>query len=283
MSQRISFTKLEGTGNDFIFIEDLDDRIKNYDQLSMAMTDRHFGIGGDGVILVLKSKIADTRMRVFNADGSEGEMCGNGIRCFAKYVRDRSLVNREQTSIKIETKAGIKIAEFMDESQPRTTNVKIDMGKPLLIEPSTEHNLFTDIQIDGTSYPAILVSMGNPHAVIFVDSFDFDYCQLASKIENLPMFPHKTNVEFIRPRSRTEIDFRVWERGSGETLACGTGACAAVVACILSGKTGDQVIVHLRGGPLEIAWPNRESIFMTGAATEVFSGEYVFSQPNQKM
>ncbi|MEK6558045.1 MAG: diaminopimelate epimerase [Candidatus Margulisiibacteriota bacterium] len=263
----LAFTKMHGIGNDFIVIDGVRTMIDEttIQKRASALCNRHTGVGADGVILILPSDIADLRMRVFNTDGSEAEMCGNGIRCFAAFVSQAGLVASKIFTV--QTPAGIRIPEIISET-PLGAEVRIDMGVPQLDA--------LEIQIkleDGSSFLLTPVGMGNPHAVVVVP--DVSVIPLATAgplIERHPFFPHRTNVEFIQIVSRSEIKLRVWERGSGETLACGTGACASVVAGILLGKLSDQVSVRLPGGYLEIVWQKHENIFMTGAAQFVFEG-----------
>ena len=226
------------------------------------VSDRHFGIGSDGLILILPSKKADVRMQMFNADGSEGEMCGNGIRCVAKYAYDHGLAKK--TDMDVETKAGIKQLS-LKLKDGKVNSVRVNMGEP-------KHEQGKSLIIDGRKFDYTYVSMGNPHAVIFVDEItDELVLKFGPKIEVHKNFPKKTNVEFAKVNDKKNVEMRVWERGSGETLACGTGACATAVASALAGKTGKKVNVKLLGGTLEIDWD--KDVFMTGPATEVFSGE----------
>ena len=271
MEQTVNFTKMHGLGNDYIYIETIKDnhqidKEKNIQEVVRYLSDRHFGIGGDGVIFIEKSKNADFKMRMFNSDGSEAEMCGNGIRCFAKYVYDEGFTQKE--IIKIETLAGIKEVTFIKDKQNRIEKVKVNMGIPK-IEEKKQIFLFDEkMEIN-------VISMGNPHAIIFVDNVEhIDIEKYGSFIENHEIFPQKTNVEFVQILDKNLIKMRVWERGAGETLACGTGACASVVAGAINHLTRRKVKTLLTGGELEIEWSNENNeIYMTGIATKVFDGK----------
>ncbi len=276
----MKFTKLHGLGNDYVYINTLDQNLSEYDlpELGRILSDRHFGIGADGMILVMPSDEADFRMRVFNSDGSEAEMCGNGIRGLVKYVYERGMT--DQTTVSVETGAGIlrvaltvqdgiATAATVDMNSPRLVRRQI----PMLGEPADEPVIEQPLEVDGRSFDITCVSMGNPHCVIFVDDVaSFDVTGIGPQIENHELFPERTNVEFVSVADREHVKMRVWERGSGETLACGTGACAAVVAGVLTDRTERQVQVELLGGELQIEWHEDEHVFMTGPATEVFSG-----------
>ena len=273
------FTKMHGCGNDYVYVDCTRELLPDPASLAVRISDRHFGIGSDGLILICPSDAADFRMRMYNADGSEAEMCGNGIRCVAKYVYDKKLTDK--TEISVETGAGIKYLTLHTNEQDLVETVTVDMGAPVLdpelIPVQADSNPVVDepILVDGTEYRMTCVSMGNPHAVVFVeDTASFPLAEIGPKFENHPRFPKRTNTEFVQLLSRTEVNMRVWERGSGETLACGTGTCATVMACILNGRTEDEVLVHLLGGDLNIRY-DRESghIFMTGPATTVYEGE----------
>ena len=275
----MKFTKMHGCGNDYVYVDCTRELLPDPASLAVRISDRHFGIGSDGLILICPSDAADFRMRMYNADGSEAEMCGNGIRCVAKYVYDKKLTDK--TEISVETGAGIKYLTLHTNEQDLVETVTVDMGAPVLdpelIPVQADSNPVVDepILVDGTEYRMTCVSMGNPHAVVFVeDTASFPLAEIGPKFENHPRFPKRTNTEFVQLLSRTEANMRVWERGSGETLACGTGTCATVMACILNGRTEDEVLVHLLGGDLNIRY-DRESghIFMTGPATTVYEGE----------
>lgn len=275
----MKFTKMHGCGNDYVYVDCTKEMIKNPGEVSKYVSDRHFGVGSDGLILICSSEVADFRMAMYNADGSEGAMCGNGIRCVAKYVYDKGLT--EKKNISVETKSGIKYLELTVEDG-KVVLVKVNMGAPVLtskdipVAVDTEKCIDTDINVDGKDYKITCVSMGNPHAVVFVDEDvkELPLEKIGPKFENHPMFPDRVNTEFVQVLSRNEANMRVWERGSGETLACGTGTCATVVACVLNGLTDDEVTVHLLGGDLFIKYDREENIvWMTGPATIVFDGE----------
>jgi len=279
----MKFTKLHGLGNDYVYVNCFEEDLTGVDlpELARRVSDRHFGIGSDGLILILPSERADFRMRVFNNDGSEAKNCGNGLRCVSKYVYDHGLTRK--TTFTVETLGGIVTPEVIVGADGKVELVRIDMGEPRFERsaiPMTgipeEHALEEIIEVDDATFSISAVSMGNPHAVLFVDELrDEVVRKYGPKIEVHEWFPERTNVEFIRVKNRNEIFFRVWERGTGETLACGTGACAAVVAACMSGKTDRQVTVHLAGGDLFIEWRESDNrVIMTGPATEVFSGVY---------
>ena len=274
----MKFTKMHGCGNDYVYVNLFEEKVENPAEVSIKVSDRHFGIGSDGLITIGPSDKADFRMHIYNADGSEAEMCGNGIRCVAKYVYDHHLTDK--TEITVETGAGILTLILFPENG-KVQQVRVDMGEPIL-EPSQipvvadgDKVIDEPIEVGGKTWNMTCVSMGNPHAVVFVDdTASFPLETYGPLFENHERFPKRTNTEFVQIISRTEANMRVWERGSAETWACGTGTCACVMACILNGKTEDKVLVHLRGGDLTIEY-DRESnhVFMTGPATEVFSGE----------
>lgn len=275
----MKFTKMHGCGNDYVYVNLFEEKIDNPAELSIKVSDRHFGIGSDGLITIGPSDVADFRMRIYNADGSEAEMCGNGIRCVAKYVYDHKMTDK--TEISVESGAGIKYLTLFVE-QGKVEQVRVDMGEPIL-EPAqipvlAEGDKVVDepIEVCGKTWNMTCVSMGNPHAVVFVDNVaDFEIEKYGPHFEKHERFPKRTNTEFVEIISREEINMRVWERGSDETWACGTGTCASVMACILNNRTDNKVLVHLRGGNLTIEYNEKTNhIFMTGPATEVFSGEY---------
>lgn len=276
----MKFTKMHGCGNDYVYVNCFEEKVENPGELAIRVSDRHFGIGSDGLILICPSKQADFRMRMYNADGSEGEMCGNGIRCVAKYVYDHGMTDK--TEISVETGAGIKYLTLTVE-QGKVSLVKVDMGEPILVpaqipvEVPGERMVNEPVTVDGTEWRMTCVSMGNPHAVVFVpDTKSLDLEKLGPHFEHHKIFPRRTNTEFVQLLGRNEINMRVWERGSGETLACGTGTCASVMACILNGYTDHEVLVHLLGGDLRITYEEKSNhIFMTGPATTVFEGELV--------
>jgi diaminopimelate epimerase len=276
----IPFTKLHGIGNDYLYINAIDHPVDDPEKLSVVMSDRHFGVGSDGIILILPSDKADFRMRMFNADGSESEMCGNGIRCFSKYVYDRGMIREKELSV--ETGAGIKNLTLFTEGD-KVSKVRVDMGEPRLeradIPMKGAPGRVIDEPItlkDGTVLRITALSVGNPHAVIFVDDTkNFPVGVYGPELENSPLFPRRTNVEFVTVLSGGEVIQRTWERGSGETLACGTGATAVCAAGFLTGKTGRNITSHLSGGDLELEWDEKTGhVFMTGPAVEVFTGEW---------
>ena len=274
----IKFTKMHGLGNDYVYMDAIHQNIEKESSLAQFVSNRHFGIGSDGLILICKSDVADFKMRMFNADGSEAEMCGNGIRCVGKFVYDKGLTNK--TQVTIETLAGIKILQLNVENG-KVKTVKVDMGEPILepkkipviSEEKPVRNL--ELKAEDKKFKFTCVSMGNPHAITIVDNTkEFDVERYGKQLEIDKAFPNKTNVEFIEIVDKNHIKMRVWERGAGETLACGTGACASVVACVLNKLTENIVNVELLGGTLEIEW-NREDnhVYMTGPAVTVFEGE----------
>ena len=273
----MKFTKMHGLGNDYVYVNCFEEKIDNPPAVARFVSDRHFGIGSDGLIMINPSKTADFEMEMYNADGSRGEMCGNGIRCVAKYVYDYGLTDK--TQISVETRGGIKYLDLTVEDG-KVSLVKVDMGKPELeadlipIISEREQVIDEPIEVDGKEYHMTGVSMGNPHAVIYVDDVKgLDLEKIGSKFENHERFPKRINTEFVHCIDRQTVEMRVWERGSGETLACGTGACAVAVSSILNNLTDTQVTVKLLGGDLQIEW-NREKdrVFMTGPATVVFDG-----------
>lgn len=274
----MKFTKMHGCGNDYVYVNCFEETVENPSEVARFVSDRHFGIGSDGMILICPSEIADFRMAMYNLDGSEGKMCGNGVRCIAKYVYDHHLTDK--TRISLETLGGIKYLD-LNIKDGKVETVKVDMGEPVLTPSEIPVKLPGDKIIDepldvlGQTWNITCISMGNPHAVVFVDDTkSLDLEKIGPSFEKHPIFPEQVNTEFVHVIDRKTVDMRVWERGSGETFACGTGACATAFACILNGKTDDEVLVHLVGGDLLIQY-DRESnhIFMTGPATEVFSGE----------
>lgn len=274
----MKFTKMHGCGNDYVYVNCFKEQVADPSQLAIQVSDRHFGIGSDGLILICPSDQADFRMRMFNADGSEGKMCGNGVRCIAKYVYDYGLTDK--TTISIETKGGIKYLELHVEDG-KVQTVKVDMGEPILnakeipVDWEAEKMIGEKVTIDGQEYEMTCVSMGNPHAVVWVeDTASLPLEKIGPVFETHPMFPERVNTEFVQILNKKEVNMRVWERGSGETLACGTGACATAVACILNGKTEEEVVIHLLGGDLKIQYDKKTNhVFMTGPATTVFDGE----------
>lgn len=275
----MKFTKMQGLGNDYVYVNGFEEKIENPSKLAVKVSDRHFGIGSDGLILINPSKVADFEMEMYNADGSRGEMCGNGIRCVAKYVYDYGLTDK--TQISIETLGGIKYLELTAE-EGKVVQVQVDMGKPELrpgkIPVIAEGDAVIDapIEVEGKEYKMTGVSMGNPHIVIYMDDIDnLEIEKIGPKFENHKRFPNRINTEFAEVLDRNTVKMRVWERGSGETLACGTGACAVAVACILNGLTEDEVTVRLLGGDLFIKWDReKDTVYMTGPAETVFDGEW---------
>jgi diaminopimelate epimerase len=274
----MKFTKMQGIGNDYVYVNCFEETIDNPNQIARQVSDRHFGIGSDGLILIKPSSIADFKMEMYNADGSQGEMCGNGIRCVAKYVYDYQLTDK--TQISIETLAGIKYLELTVEND-KAVRIKVNMGSPELypvnipVEAEGETVINQPIDVENTTYLMTCVSMGNPHAVIYMEDVKgLNIEKIGPKFENHKRFPKRINTEFARIIDRKTIEMRVWERGSGETLACGTGACATAVASILNGYTEDEVTIRLLGGDLIIQWDRENNtVFMTGPAEIVFEGE----------
>ena len=279
---KIEFVKMHGLGNDFILIDCLSKTLGDssfLSSLAKKLCHRNFGIGADGLILILSSEKADLRMRIYNSDGTEAQMCGNGIRCFAKYAFENKLISKIKFTV--ETLAGIITPELIFKDK-EISGIKVNMGHPKFKRreiPITGEDILT--VVDETlkinpkqTFKITCVSMGNPHCIIFVDDMQSILVnEIGPKIENHPIFPEKTNVEFIQILNRKEINFRVWERGVGETLACGTGACAALVASVLNKKSERQAIIHLTGGDLDIEWIENGPVFMTGPAELVFKGE----------
>lgn len=273
----MKFTKMHGLGNDYVYVNCFEEKIDNPPAVARFVSDRHFGIGSDGLIMINPSKTADFEMEMYNADGSRGEMCGNGIRCVAKYVYDYGLTDK--TQISVETLGGIKYLDLTVEDG-KVSLVKVDMGRPELeadlipIISEREQVIDEPIEVDGKEYHMTGVSMGNPHVVIYVDDVKgLDLEKIGPKFENHERFPKRINTEFVHCIDRQTIEMRVWERGSGETLACGTGACAVAVSSILNNLTDTQVTVKLLGGDLQIEWDReKDRVFMTGPATVVFDG-----------
>jgi diaminopimelate epimerase len=272
------FTKMQGCGNDYVYVDCVTQKPPaNPAALSVKIADRHFGVGGDGLILICPSEKADARMRMFNADGSESEMCGNGIRCVAKYVYDHGIAKKP--SLTIETGRGVLTLE-LDIRGGKVEQVRVDMGEPILeaakIPTTLSGNPPIEVALPGFDLKATCVSMGNPHCVIFVDEITQQQVHgIGPEIEKSLLFPRKTNVEFVTVNRADDVTFRVWERGSGETLACGTGSCAVAVAGVLTGRTGRQITAHVLGGDLHLLWSEADNhVYMTGPAVEVFSGDW---------
>jgi len=275
----MKITKMQGLGNDYIYINGTEVTVADPPALARRISDRHFGAGSDGLVLILPSEEADFRMRMFNADGSEAEMCGNAARCVGKYIHDRGLSDREE--IRLMTGAGIKTLKLTVQDG-ETKLIRVDMGKPVLeasqIPVSLPEGRVIDqpVEVLGQPLRITCVSMGNPHAVIFVDDADhFDVHGIGAALETHPLFPRKTNVEFVTVRDRNHLRMRVWERGSGETMACGTGACASLVAAVLNGFCERKSVLELNGGPLTVMWdPETDHVYQEGPAEFVFDGEY---------
>ena len=273
----MKFTKMHGLGNDYIYVNCFDQKIDNPGELARKLSDRHYGIGSDGLVLILPSEKADFRMRMFNSDGSEAEMCGNAIRCVGKFVYDNRLTDKK--TITVETLAGIKTLE-MAEKDGIIMLVRVDMGEPILeparIPVKTDKNIFISEKIDvsGQYFNVTCVSMGNPHAITYVDDVDnFPVDKIGPLMENHQLFPKRINAEFVQVIDRNTLKMRVWERGAGETMACGTGACAVLVASVLNGISERRATVKLLGGDLIIEWDEKTNkVFKTGPATTVFEG-----------
>ncbi|MDP6636810.1 MAG: diaminopimelate epimerase [Phycisphaerae bacterium] len=274
------FTKMQGAGNDYVYVDCFDEQVDDPEALARVISDRHFGVGGDGLILVMPSESADVRMRMFNSDGSEGEMCGNGIRCVAKYTWDHA--RSDANPLKVETMSGVKTIDLVLGSDNKVTGATVDMGEPILDPPSIPVNIPLERVVDmpiragKKAFAMTCVSMGNPHAVIFVDDVaGIVLKDLGRELETNALFPERINVHFVQVHSENEVTVRTWERGTGHTLACGTGASAVCVAGVLSLKTGRKITAHLDGGDLELEWrESDEHVYMTGPADEVFTGQW---------
>lgn len=274
----MKFTKMQGIGNDYVYVNCFQEKVENPGELAVRVSDRHFGIGSDGLILIKPSEEADFRMEMYNADGSEGAMCGNGIRCVAKYVYDYGLT--DQTSLSVETKSGIKYLDLTIEDG-KVCQVRVNMGAPELeprkipVVSDKERVIDQPIEVQGRIYHMTCVSMGNPHAVVYLDDVkNLKIEEIGPEFESHSCFPDRVNTEFVRVVDEHTVEMRVWERGSGETLACGTGACAVAVASIVNGYVNGEVTVKLLGGDLKIFWDEKENlVYMTGPATVVFDGE----------
>jgi len=279
----IKFTKMHGLGNDYVYIDCLKEKFNgDFSELAKKISDRHFGVGSDGLILIMPSSKADFRMRMFNADGSEAQMCGNGIRCVGKYIYDKGLTKK--ATVSVETLGGIKILDF-NILNDEVKTVKVDMGEPVLksslIPVASNEDTFISkpIEVDGVVYNFTCVSMGNPHAITYVEDVKkIQIENIGPKVETNIAFPQKTNVEFIHVHDKHTLEMRVWERGSGETLACGTGACASMVASVINGFCEREATIKLLGGDLEIEWNESDNhVYMTGPAETVFEGEYYYN------
>ncbi|MCL2865716.1 MAG: diaminopimelate epimerase [Lachnospiraceae bacterium] len=281
----MKFTKMQGLGNDYIYINCFEEQVTKPEELAVQLSDRHFGVGSDGLILICPSEVADFKMQMYNSDGSHGEMCGNGIRCIGKYVYDYGLTEKEHISV--ETLAGIKELDLLVE-EGKVVQVRVDMGSPIFVTKDfpvcMEHESVINrtIKVKGLVFHLTCVSMGNPHAVIFLEENEvlpdrleeLALKEIGPGFEHHEIFPNRINTEFVKVIDQNTVQMRVWERGSGETMACGTGACAVAVACILHGFTEDKVTVRLLGGDLEIEWDReKNTVYMTGAAVTVFDGE----------
>lgn len=287
----MDFTKMHGLGNDYVYVNCFSETVENPAELAVRVSDRHFGVGSDGLILICPSDIADAKMRMFNADGSEAQMCGNGLRCVAKYVYDHNLARTHTefsipglgtfpTSLRIETRRGILTVGLELDENDKVSRVCVNMGQPILesklipvaVDSETVMNL--PLSIEGQELTMTCVSMGNPHAVFFCEDLDsIDLTHIGPMIENHELFPERINVHFVKPVSPDEFIMQTWERGSGITLACGTGACACAVAGVLGARCQRQVTAHLPGGDLQLYWCEQDNcVYMTGPATEVFSG-----------
>lgn len=274
----MKFTKMQGCGNDYVYVNGFEEKIEDPCALAVKVSDRHYGIGSDGLIIINPSDVADFRMNMYNLDGSEGKMCGNGIRCVAKFVYDNKMTDK--TTITVETLSGIKTLK-LNITDNQVDTVRVNMGAPVIkaadvpVIHDKESVINEPVMIDGICYKITCVSMGNPHAVTFVeDTETLELESIGPEFEKNKIFPDRVNTEFIQIIDRNTINMRVWERGSGETLACGTGACASVVACVLNGLTENRVLVHLLGGDLVIEYDQKENtVYMTGPARVSFTGE----------
>lgn len=274
----MKFTKMHGIGNDYVYVNCFQEKVDNPSEVAKFVSDRHFGVGSDGLILIKPSQIADCEMDMYNLDGSQGAMCGNGIRCVAKYVYDYGIVPK--TTLRIATKSGIKELNLTVENG-KVSLVRVNMGSPILetskipVVSDQSQAVNQPIKVNGHTYYFTGVSMGNPHAVVYLDDVDnLDIEKIGPAFEKHPVFPDRVNTEFVKVIDRKTLKMRVWERGSGETLACGTGACAVAVSSILNNLTGEEVTVKLLGGDLKIHWDRLENlVYMTGPATTVFDGE----------
>lgn len=275
----MKFVKMHGCGNDYVYVNGFTEKIKNKEALVRAASDRHFGIGSDGVIFINPSKIADFEMEMWNADGTRAEMCGNGIRCVGKFVYDYGLT--DQTRISVESFGKIKYLDMTEESG-KVTKVRVNMGSPILtadqvpVKSANDQVIDECIEVNGREYKMTCVSMGNPHAIVFVDDVkNLDIEAIGPYFEHHERFPNRTNTEFVKVIDDHTVEMRVWERGTGETLACGTGCCATAVACVINHKTGNHVTVKVLGGEIEIEWDREQNlIYMTGPGAVVFEGDY---------
>ncbi|QQE12291.1 diaminopimelate epimerase [Planctomycetota bacterium] len=282
------FTKMHGIGNDYVYVNGFEETVERPEELAQVIADRHFGVGGDGLILLLPAEEgvdADCRMRMFNADGSESEMCGNGVRCVCKLAHDRDVV--KSNPMKIQTGAGVLTLAYELDDEGKVSEVTVDMGKPIL-EPTKvpvlpdkmkstddKHTFVLDFMDSGELFTATMVSMGNPHATVFVPDVEaIDLERIGPKLENHPAFPNRMNIHFVQHHSSNEVTMRTWERGSGITLACGTGASAVCISGVLTERNEKKILAHLPGGDLTLEWRDDGHLYMTGTATEVFTGEW---------
>jgi len=277
--KKMKFTKMQGCGNDYVYVNGFTEKIADKPAFVKAVSDRHFGVGGDGAIFINPSEEADFEMEMYNADGTRAEMCGNGIRCVAKYVYDKGLTDKEQISIV--SFGNVKYVDLYVK-EGLVSSVRVNMGEPILeaekvpVISAMKRSVDEPVTVNGKEYRMTCVSMGNPHAVVFMeDVANLDIASVGSLFENHQVFPNRTNTEFVEVVDRTHVNMRVWERGTGETLACGTGCCATVVAGVLNGLTEEKVTVRVLGGEIEIQWDREENlVYMTGPAATVFEGEF---------
>ncbi len=275
----MKFTKMQGCGNDYVYVNGFTEKIADKPAFVKAVSDRHFGVGGDGAIFISPSEEADFEMEMYNADGTRAEMCGNGIRCVAKYVYDKGLTDKEQISIV--SFGNVKYVDLYVK-EGLVSSVRVNMGEPILeaekvpVISAMKRSVDEPVTVNGKEYRMTCVSMGNPHAVVFMeDVANLDIASVGPLFENHQVFPNRTNTEFVEVVDRTHVNMRVWERGTGETLACGTGCCATVVAGVLNGLTEEKVTVRVLGGEIEIQWDREENlVYMTGPAATVFEGEF---------
>lgn len=274
----MKFTKMHGIGNDYIYVNCFQETVENPQETAKFVSDRHFGIGSDGLVLIMPSDKADFRMRMINSDGSEAEMCGNAVRCVGKFVYDNKMTDKEVVSV--ETLAGIKVL-YLTAEGGLVSAVRVDMGEPVLkpelVPVKSGKDIFVNepVEVDGALYHITAVSMGNPHAVVYMDNIDdLEIEKIGPKFENHPLFPRRTNTEFVEVIDSKTLKMRVWERGAGETLACGTGACGVLVASVLNEISERKATIKLLGGELLIEWNAEDNhVYMTGSATKVFDGE----------
>ncbi len=272
------FTKMQGIGNDYVYVNCFEETVNNPSEVAKFVSDRHFGIGSDGLIMICPSEVADCKMVMFNSDGSQSQMCGNGVRCVGKYIHDKGLTDK--TTVTVETLGGIKILD-LHLQDGTVSSVTVDMGEPVLlptlipVKGNGERFVEQSVDVNGEPYSITAVSMGNPHAIVYVEDTDsLDLPKFGPGFEHHEIFPERTNTEFIQVIDRNTLKMRVWERGAGETLACGTGACASLVASVLTGRSDRNATLKLLGGDLEILWDEKNNhVFMTGPAAFVFDGE----------